>query len=360
VTFNSSKQKVIEGETKNSLIRMPRLRQNERERAVGMVQAGMRHEDVANQFGCSKLTITRLMSRVRQTGGTADRPRSGRPRVTSERQDRHIRLIHLRNRFIPATITAAQTPGRHNPRISPQTVRNRLREANLRARRPLTGAMLTARHRRERLRWANARLHWNRIRWQHVIFSDESRFLLRRSDGRTRVYRRPNERFADACVHECDRFGGGGVMVWAGITHCGRTELKIVEGRLTGLRYRDEILQPIVQPFIARHGNRHTFQQDNARCHVAHVCMNFIQQQNIDVLPWPALSPDLSPIEHLWDNLDRRLRRRNPQPESLAQVRAALLEEWNNIPQAEIQHLIASMRRRLTAVIDARGGHTRY
>jgi len=161
-------------------------------------------------------------------------------------------------------------------------------------------------------------------------------------------------------THECDRFGGGGVMVWAGITHCGRTELKIVEGRLTGLRYRDEILQPIVQPFIARHGNRHTFQQDNARCHVAHVCMNFIQQQNIDVLPWPALSPDLSPIEHLWDNLDRRLRRRNPQPESLAQVRAALLEEWNNIPQAEIQHLIASMRRRLTAVIDARGGHTRY
>ena len=62
---------------------MPRLRQNEHERAVGMVQAGMRHEDVANQFGCSKLTITRLMSRVRQADGTADHPRSGRPRVTS-------------------------------------------------------------------------------------------------------------------------------------------------------------------------------------------------------------------------------------------------------------------------------------
>ena len=131
----------------------------------------------------------------------------------------------------------------------------------------------------------------------------------------------------------------------AGITHCGRTELKIVKGRLTGVRYRDEILRPIVQSFIARHGNRHTFQQDNARCHVARVCAQYLQQQNIDVLPWPALSPDLSPIEHLWDELDRRVTRRNPQPESLLQLRAALLEEWNNIPQPAIQRLIASMCR---------------
>lgn len=339
---------------------MPRLSQNERERAVGMVQAGMRYVDVANQFGCSKLTITRLMNRLRQTGTTHDRPRSGRPRVTTERQDRHIRFIHLRNRFVTATATANATPGRHNPRISAQTVRNRLKQANLRPRRPYVGSILTVRHRRNRLAWARARVGWNRNRWRHVLFSDESRFLLRRSDGRTRVYRRPNERFADACVHECDRFGGGGVMVWAGITHAGRTELKVVEGRLTGVRYRDEILDHIVRPFIANHGNRHTFQQDNARCHTARVCTDFLQHHNIDVLPWPALSPDMSPIEHLWDELDKRVRRRVPQPESLAQLRVALLQEWNNIPQAVIRNLIESMRRRLVAVIAARGGHTRY
>ena len=171
MTFGTGKQKVIEEEVVRSLIRMPRLRQNERERAVGMVQSGKRYEDVANQFGCSKLTITRLMNRVRQIGTTADRPRSGRPREKSDRQDRHIRLIHLRNRFVPPTVTATQTPERHNPRISAQTVQNRLREANLRARRPIKGPMLTRRHRRERLRWANARLYWNRISWQHVIFS---------------------------------------------------------------------------------------------------------------------------------------------------------------------------------------------
>ncbi len=174
-----------------------------------------------------------------------------------------------------------------------------------------------------------------------------------------RVYRRPIERYINACVHECDRFGGGSVMVWVGITHCGRTDLKIVNGNLNAVCYRDEMLSAIVQPFIARHRNRHTFQQDNTRCHVARICNQFLAQNNINVLPWPALSPDLSPIEHLWDVLDKRVRRRPQQPESVDQLRTALLEEWNCIPQTRIQRLIASMRRRLTAVIQARGGHTR-
>ena len=114
---------------------MPRLHQNERDRAVGMVQAGMRQIEVANHFGCSKLTITRLMSRLRQTGSTSDRSHSGRPRETTLRQDCHIRLIHLQDRFGPTTVTARQTQGRHNPRISTQKVRNRLKAAGLRSRR---------------------------------------------------------------------------------------------------------------------------------------------------------------------------------------------------------------------------------
>ena len=122
---------------------MPHLRQHERDRAVGMVQAGMHQIGVANHFGCSKLTITKLMSRLRQTGSTSDRSCSGRPRETTLRQDRHIRLIHLRDQFVPATVTARQTQGRHNPRIFAQTIRNRLKAAGLRSCRPVVGAVLT-------------------------------------------------------------------------------------------------------------------------------------------------------------------------------------------------------------------------
>ena len=117
--------------------------------------------------------------------------------------------------MIIAEDTACGTPGLENVRISGQTVRRRLRKA----RRPVMGPILKQRHRpRARSRW---RLD--------ILFSDESRFQLRLSDGRYRMYRRRGERFTDQCVYESDRFGGGSVMVWAGICHDGRTQLKIVQ-----------------------------------------------------------------------------------------------------------------------------------
>jgi transposase len=73
---------------------MPRLRQNDRERAMGMVQTGMTHQAVADHFNVTRITISMLMIRLRQTGRTNDRPHNGRPRVTSLRQDRHLRLIY--------------------------------------------------------------------------------------------------------------------------------------------------------------------------------------------------------------------------------------------------------------------------
>ena len=102
------------------------------------------------------------------------------------------------------------------------------------------------------------------------------------------------------------------------------------------------------------------FQHDNARPHTARLTTVFLRHHNINVLPWPSRSPDLNPIEHLWDELDRRLRRRQPQPQTLPQLAAALQAEWTAIPQDVIRHLIASMGRRCQAVIDAHGGHTRY
>ena len=66
---------------------------------------------------------------------------------------------------------------------------------------------------------------------------DESRFTLYRADGRRRVYRRQGERFADACVVEQDRFGGGSVMVWGGIAHGMKSQLIIVAGNMIAVRY---------------------------------------------------------------------------------------------------------------------------
>ena len=217
------------------------------------------------------------------------------PRVTSLRQDTYIRVTHLRNRLQTAALTARSIPGLRN--ISPRTVRNRLRERNIRPRRPAIRPVLQRRHRVARLAWCRAHLRFIRRDWARILFSDESRFHLDSSDGRSRVYRRVGERFQDNCVVERRLFGGGSIMVWGGITGNARTPL-------------------VVRP------------------HVARVVTDFLTQQNINVLPWPAVSPDLSPIEHAWDEMERRLRQLPNQPVTLAELSCALVRIWNGIPQA--------------------------
>ena len=193
--------------------------------------------------------------------------------------------------------------------------------------------------------------------WRRVLFTDESRFTLYCADGRRHVYRCRGERFANACVVERDRFGSGPIMVWGAIAHGIKSQLIIVAGNMTAVRYRDEILRPVTVPLVQ---HNLILQQDNARPHVARVCQDFLANNNIAPLAWPPYSPDLTPIEHMWDELDRRVRKcRNP-PETRTQLRNALIDEWNNIPMRTVNALVNSIQRRIRAATAARGGHTRY
>ncbi len=165
-----------------------------------------------------------------------------------------------------ATLTAAATIGLHNQRISAQTVRNRLREAHLHTRRPHQGLDLTAVRHRNRLEWANAHIRKRLALWRGVLFTDESRFSLYRADGRQCVWRRVGERFADVNVVDRVAHGGGEVMVWADVCYEQRTQVHFIDAILNAQRYRDEILRPIVVPFI--HDHHLMLQHDSARPHV--------------------------------------------------------------------------------------------
>ena len=172
------------------------------------------------------------------------------------------------------------------------------------------------------------------------------------------MYQHLGERYSDAFVREVDRFGGEvSVMVWGGISHGVKMPLVVVQGNLTSVRYRDQVLMPHVLPLVNAHNL--TFQHDNARPHVARVCHDFLNQNNVQVLDWPPYSPDLNPIEHLWDALDRRVRKRVNVPNNIAQLQLALIQEWNNIPQRTIDNLVGSMVRRVRAMTAARGRHRR-
>ena len=276
-------------------------------------------------------------------------------RVTTPAQDRFFILSHLRDRRTKATHTANITIGSHGRPISDTTVRSH--RYGLRARRPVKGIRLTPRHRQARLTWARAHLRYTRADWVNVLFTDESRFKIDGNDGRDRIYRRVGERYADNCVFEGDRYGGATAMIWAGISFHTKTPAVVINGNLTARKYCDDILNPVAVPHIlANRGMQ--LMQDGATSHTARLTQTYLARNRVNILPWPSRSPDLNPIEHLWDLLDRAIRGYNMRNRN--ELQQTLISEWNRIQQNTIQRYIVSMRSRCLAVIRAGGGHTRY
>ena len=191
------------------------------------------------------------------------------------------------------------------------------------------------------------------------MWTDESRFTLDFHDGRVRVHRMPGERFASCCVLEHDRFGDGSVMVWAGIWHGGRTAAVTIRGTLNAERYKNDIVLPVVIPTVQK--NQLIFQDDNATPHRAGTVRSVVRDSGIPTLPWPARSPDLSPIEHAWDELGRRVRSNYPHaPSTLDELSQRLREQWILIDDDFINTLCDSMPDRIRHCQMANGGHTHY
>lgn len=267
------------------------------------------------------------------------------------RRERCITARSLQNRLRQATGTS----------VSDQTIRNRLHEDQQFSRRRVVRVPLTSAHRANRLMFARQHLAWDMRDWSTVLFTDECKVKFFSDDRRIRVWRREGERFSDACIHESDRFGGPNVMVWGGISVSGRTELVILnEGTITAQRYIEEVIGPHVVPYAQRIGARFHLMHDNARAHTARTTREAIEEAGIQVLPWPANSPDLNPIEHMWDLLKRSVRSTNQPVYNETQLINVLKSSWEQIPQETVVHLVESVPSRLQECIRKRGGHTRY
>ena len=179
------------------------------------------------------------------------------------------------------------------------------------------------------------------------------------SDGRRMVRRRRGERRQIDFVVERHVHRTVGVMVWGAIGYGRRSPLIFIRGNMTAARYIDDVLEPGLLPYIEELQNA-LFQQDNALLHIAHRTMQFLEDADVDILPWPPRSPDLNPIEHVWDMMGRRLTSLQNPPQTLARLQQEIQAAWNELPQADIDHLILLMPRRVYECIQHQGRPIHY
>ncbi|GFU48302.1 transposable element Tcb2 transposase [Trichonephila clavipes] len=140
-----------------------------------------------------------------------------------------------------------------------------------------------------------------------------------------------------------------------------RTDLHIFDaGSVNGTRYCNEILLPYVRLFRGVMGLQFLFMDDNAPCHRTVAAEQLLESEDIERMDWPARSPDLNPIEHVWDFLSRRLAARTLPPVTIRELRLALQDEWAAMPQQLIDTLILSMCRRCETCLEVRGDHIPY
>ncbi|GFX41992.1 transposable element Tcb2 transposase [Trichonephila clavipes] len=160
---------------------------------------------------------------------------------------------------------------------------------------------LTPAHRRRRSLWYREHRNWRNNEWGRALFTDESRFSLSSDSHRILIWRERGSRNNPSNIIERDR----GAM---------------------GLQF--------------------LFMDDNAPCHRTVAAEQLLESENIERMDWPARSPDLNPIEHVWDFLGRRLAARTLPPVTIRELQLALQDEWAAMPQQLIDTLILSMGRR--------------
>jgi transposase len=330
-------------------------------RIIALIQDGRSQRYVAQFLDVSRCSVQRAVKRFQQTGEYTRRRGSGRGKCTTARDDRFLALRVLRNRKTTAVNARNELQEVRGVAVSERTVRRRLVGHNLNARRPANGPQLTRQHRVGRLHFGREHQNWGIEEWGQILFTDESRFCLKSPDGRQRIWRRRGERFAQCNIVPKLNFGGGSIMVWGGISIEARTELVVVNGgAMTADRYIRDIIEPHVVPFAPLIGDDFMLMHDNARPHVARIVNEYLDEVELNRLVWPPKSPDLNPIEHVWDMVGRRVRSRIPAPANLRELSVAVVQECDEIDQNDIRHLIEGMPRRMEAVVRARGGNTRY
>ncbi len=298
---------------------------------VGARRAGLSISKTADLLECSCTTISRVYRKWSEKEKiSSERQLCGRKCLVDVRGQRRMgRLVRDDRKATVTQITTRYNQGMQNT-ISERTTHRILKQMGYSSRRPHRVPLLSAKNRKLRLQFTQAHQNWTIEDWKNVAWSDESRFLLRHSDGRVRIWHKEHESMDPSCLVSTVQAGGGVGDIF--LAHFGHLSTNRALFKCHSL---PEYCCWPCHPFMTTvyPSSDGSFQKNNAPCHKAQIISDwFLEQDNeFTLLKWPPQSPDLNPTEHLWDVVEWEIRIMDVQPTNLQQLRDAIMLIWTKI-----------------------------
>lgn len=329
-----------------------------REQAKDLALQGKSSRDIARITGISQSTAYRIIKSNEENIPTQSR---GRPRILDTSDERYIARLATTGKCSTATEIQQELHSYAGMTTSRNTIMRALNRCGIVSRYKKKRPQLKRAHRRARRDFEIRHRGWTDSHWDRVIWSDETKINLRQSDGRERTLRRIGSELRDHDVVGTHKHGGGSIIVWGCMLSLGVGYLCRIDGGVNADMYlrilNDELLKTLEWYQLGK--EEVIFQQDNPSCHTASSVKEWFETQRIKVLSWPAQSPDLNPIEHLWDHVKQELRKLPPAA-NIDQLWEQVQDIWNAIDVSTCLNLVRSMPHRLAAVRSAKGGYTMY